>query len=198
MMHGRKFGPRGPGGRHGRGWNAEVGQKFARAFAEAAFEGAVGKRRGRMFRRGELRLVLLHLIAEEPRHGYDLIRQVEEMTGGHYAPSPGIVYPTLTLMAEMDLIDEAVDQEGKKIYAITEAGKARLAEEQPQIDEILARLDGVSKMGEASDGASIRRAMHNLKSAVRIRLASEDKGSDRILDVAAIIDEAASKIERLK
>ena len=198
MMHGRKFGPRGPGGRHGRGWNAEVGQKFARAFAEAAFEGAVGKRRGRMFRRGELRLVLLHLIAEEPRHGYDLIRQVEEMTGGHYAPSPGIVYPTLTLMAEMDLIDEAVDQEGKKIYAITEAGKARLAEEQPQIDEILARLDGVSKMGEASDGASIRRAMHNLKSAVRIRLAAEDKGADVILDVAAIIDEAASKIERLK
>ena len=109
MMHGRKFGPRGPGGRHGRGWNAEIGQKFARAFAEAAFEGAVGKRRGRMFRRGELRLVLLHLIAEEPRHGYDLIRQIEEMTGGHYAPSPGIVYPTLTLMAEMDLIDETID-----------------------------------------------------------------------------------------
>ena len=198
MMHGRKFGPGGPRGGRGRGWNPEVGQKFARAFAEAAFEGAVGKRRGRMFRRGELRLVLLHLIAEEPRHGYDLIRQVEEMTGGHYAPSPGIVYPTLTLMAEMDLIDETVDQEGKKIYAITEAGKARLAEEQPHIDEILARLDGVSKMGEASDGASIRRAMHNLKSAVRIRLASEEKGSDKILDVAAIIDEAASRIERLK
>ena len=165
MMHGRKFGPGGPRGGRGRGWNPEVGQKFARAFAEAAFEGAVGKRRGRMFRRGELRLVLLHL---------------------------------MTLMAEMDLIDETVDQEGKKIYAITEAGKARLAEEQPHIDEILARLDGVSKMGEASDGASIRRAMHNLKSAVRIRLASEEKGSDKILDVAAIIDEAASRIERLK
>jgi DNA-binding PadR family transcriptional regulator len=198
MMHGRKFGPGGPRGGRGRGWSPEVGQKFARAFAEAAFEGAVGKRRGRMFRRGELRLVLLDLIAEEPRHGYDLIRQIEEMTGGHYAPSPGIVYPTLTLMAEMDLIDETVDPEGKKIYAITEAGKARLAEEQPHIDEILARLDGVSKMGEASDGASIRRAMHNLKSAVRIRLASEEKGSDKILDVAAIIDEAASRIERLK
>jgi DNA-binding PadR family transcriptional regulator len=198
MMHGRKFGPRGPGGRHGRGWNAEIGPKFARAFAEAAFEGAIGKRRGRMFRRGELRLVLLHLIAEEPRHGYDLIRQIEELTGGHYAPSPGIVYPTLTLMAEMDLIDETVDEDGKKVYSLTEAGKARLAEEQPQIDEILERLDGVSKMGEASDGASIRRAMHNLKSAVRIRLASEDKGSDKILDVTAIIDEAASRIERLK
>ncbi|WP_417613552.1 PadR family transcriptional regulator [Parasphingorhabdus sp.] len=198
MMHGRKFGPGGPGGRRGRGWNPEVGQKFARAFAEAAFEGAKGKRRGRMFRRGELRLVLLHLIAEEPRHGYDLIRQIEEMTGGHYAPSPGIVYPTLTLMAEMDLIGETLGEDGKKIYSINDRGSAKLAEEEEHVDHILERLDGVSKMGEASDGASIRRAMHNLKSAVRIRLADEEKGSDKILDVAAIIDEAASKIERLK
>ncbi len=198
MMHGRKFGPGGPRGSRGRGWNAEIGQKFARAFAEAAFEGAKGKRRGRMFRRGELRLILLHLIAEEPRHGYDLIRQIEDMTGGHYAPSPGIVYPTLTLMAEMDLIDEALGEDGKKIYSITERGTAKLAEEQEHIDHILERLDGVSKMGEASDGASIRRAVHNLKSAIRIRLADEEKGSDKILDVAAIIDEAAGKIERLK
>ena len=198
MMHGRKFGPGGPRGGRGRGWNSEIGQKFARAFAAAAFEGAVGKRRGRMFRRGELRLVLLHLIAEEPRHGYDLIRQIEEMTGGHYAPSPGIVYPTLTLMAEMGLIDEAADDDGKKVYSIATAGTTRLEEEQAQIAEILERLDGVSKMGEASDGASIRRAVHNLKSAIRIRLADEDKGSDKILDVAAIIDDAASKIERLK
>ena len=198
MIHGRKFGPGGSRGSRGHGWNAEVGQRFAQAFAEAAFEGVKGKRRGRMFRRGGLRLVLLHLIAEEPRHGYDLIRQIEEMTGGHYAPSPGIVYPTLTLMAEMDLIGETLGEDGKKIYSITERGSARLAEEQEQIDHILERLDGVSKMGEASDGASIRRAMHNLKSAVRIRLASEDKGSDKIFDVAAIIDEAASRIERLK
>ncbi len=151
-----------------------------------------------MFRRGELKLLTLHLIAEEPRHGYDLIRQIEELTGGHYAPSPGIVYPTLTLMAEMDLIDEKVDGDGKKIYSITEAGSARLAEDEAQIAEILERLEGVSKMGEASDGASVRRAMHNLKSAIRIRLAEEEKGSDKILDVTAIIDEAASKIERLK
>ena len=198
MIHGRKFGPGGPRGGRGHGWNAEIGQKFARAFAEAAFEGVKGKRRGRMFRRGELRLVLLHLIAEEPRHGYDLIRQIEELTGGHYAPSPGIVYPTLTLMAEMGLIDEAADDDGKKIYSLTERGTAKLADEKEHIDHILERLDGVSKMGEASDGASIRRAVHNLKSAIRIRLAAEDKDSDKILDVAAIIDEAASKIERLK
>ena len=101
-------------------------------------------------------------------------------------------------MAEMDLIDEKVDDDGKKIYSITEAGSARLAEDKAQIAEILARLEGVSKMGEASDGASVRRAMHNLKSAIAIRLGDEEKGSDKILEVTAIIDEAASKIERLK
>ncbi|WP_339827232.1 PadR family transcriptional regulator [uncultured Parasphingorhabdus sp.] len=202
-----KFGPGGSDGSgrglgrgrgRGRGRGGPPGEKFARAFAQAAFEGGKGKRRARMFRRGELKLLTLHLIAEEPRHGYDLIRQIEELTGGHYAPSPGIVYPTLTLMAEMDLISEAVDGDGKKIYSITEAGSARLAEDEADIAEILARLEGVSKMGEASDGASVRRAMHNLKSAIAIRLGDEEKGSDKILEVTAIIDEAASKIERLK
>ncbi|MEH6662887.1 MAG: PadR family transcriptional regulator [Parasphingorhabdus sp.] len=200
-----KFGTGGPDGSgrgsgrgRGRGRGGPPGEKFARAFAQAAFEGGKGKRRARMFRRGELKLLTLHLIAEEPRHGYDLIRQIEELTGGHYAPSPGIVYPTLTLMAEMDLIDEKVDDDGKKVYSITEAGSARLAEDEAQIAEILARLEGVSKMGEASDGASVRRAVHNLKSAIAIRLADEEKGSDKILEVTAIIDEAASNIERLK
>ena len=188
----------GHGGRRGKGWNGMTGQKFARAFAQAAFEGAKAKRRARMFRRGELRLVLLHLIAEEPRHGYDLIRQIEELTGGHYAPSPGIVYPALTLMAEMDLVDEKTGKDGKRVYSITKEGKAKLAEEEKHVAEILDRLDGVSRMGEASDGASIRRAVHNLKSAIRIRLADEEKDSDKIFEVAAIIDEAASKIERLK
>ncbi|MEO9601299.1 PadR family transcriptional regulator [Parasphingorhabdus sp.] len=198
-----KFGSGGPGGSgrgsgRGRGRKGMTGEKFARAFAQAAFEGGKGKRRARMFRRGELKLVLLHLIAEEPRHGYDLIRQIEELTGGHYAPSPGIVYPTLTLMAEMDQIDEAVDDDGKKVYSITKSGTALLAEDEAHIAEILERLEGVSKMGEASGGASVRRAIHNLKSATRIRLADEEKGSDKILEVTAIIDEAASKIERLK
>ncbi|MEO9635838.1 PadR family transcriptional regulator [Parasphingorhabdus sp.] len=203
MKHGMKFGSGGPGGSgrgsgRGRGRRGMTGEKFARAFAQAAFEGGKGKKRARMFRRGELKLVLLHLIAEEPRHGYDLIRQIEELTGGHYAPSPGIVYPTLTLMAEMDQIDEAVDDDGKKVYSITDAGSAQLTEEATHIAEILDRLDGVSKMGQASDGASVRRAVHNLKSAIGIRLADEEKGSDKILEVTAIIDEAASKIERLK
>ncbi len=188
----------GPGSRRGKRWGAMNGQKFARAFAAAAFEGAKAKRRARVFRRGELRLVLLHLVSQEPRHGYDLIQQIEELTGGHYAPSPGIVYPTLTLMADMDLIDEKVDDSGKKIYSIADAGTTLLAEEEKHVADILARLESIAQMDQAVDGASIRRAVGNMKSAIRIRLADEEKGSEKILDVAAIIDEAAGKIERLK
>ncbi len=188
----------GSGSRRGKRWGAMNGQKFARAFAAAAFEGAKAKRRARVFRRGELRLVLLHLVSQEPRHGYDLIQQIEELTGGHYAPSPGIVYPTLTLMADMDLINEKVDDSGKKIYSIADAGTTLLAEEEKHVADILARLESIAQMDQAVDGASIRRAVGNLKNAIRIRLADEEKGSEKILDVAAIIDEAAGKIERLK
>jgi len=195
-----KFGPGGPRGRgRGKGWNNMTGKKFARAFAQAAFEGAGRhKRRARMFRRGELKLILLHLVAEEPSHGYDLIKKIEELTSGHYAPSPGIVYPALTLMTEMDLVDEETGKDGKKVYSITKDGKAKLKDEEKHIAEVLERLEGVAQMDKAADGASIRRAVHNLKSTIRIRLAEEEKDSDKILDVAAIIDEAAGKIERLK
>ena len=80
--------------------------RFRRRWPRAA-AAAAGRGRRRMFESGELRLVLLKLIADEPRHGYDLIRAIEELTGGEYAPSPGVIYPTLTLLQDMGLIEEA-------------------------------------------------------------------------------------------
>ena len=102
-------------GRHGRhAWAAATGE---------------GGRRRRMFDGGELRLVLLKLIEEQERHGYDLIRAIEERTGGAYAPSPGVVYPTLTLLDDMELIEARQAEGAKKLYGVTEAGKAHLAEQ---------------------------------------------------------------------
>src|ERR671912_2565602 len=97
--------------------------------------GRRGRRGRRMFESGELRLVLLKLIADEPRHGYDLIRAIEDLTGGEYAPSPGVIYPTLTLLQDMGLIEEAT---------------------------------------------------------------ADDTREERLHEIAAILDEAAQKIERLK
>jgi hypothetical protein len=71
--------------------------------------------RHRMFEGGELRLVLLHLIAQEPRHGYDLIRAIEGLSRGVYAPSPGVVYPTLTLLRDMGLVGEPDTDKQRKL-----------------------------------------------------------------------------------
>ncbi len=93
-----------------------------------------------MFESGELRLVLLKLIADEPRHGYDLIRAIEELTGGEYAPSPGVVYPTLTLLQDMGLIEEAAGEGARKPFQITDEGRAHLAERSDEVDGLIARL----------------------------------------------------------
>jgi DNA-binding PadR family transcriptional regulator len=159
-----------------------------------------GLRRGggrrRMFDGGELRLVLLKLIGDQPRHGYDLIRAVEERTGGAYSPSPGVVYPTITLLADMGLIGEQETPGARKLFAITPEGTAHLDERAEDVAAIFARLDALGAMRERTDAVPIRRAMHNLRSVLEHRLA-EGLGKDLMHDAVALIDEAARKIERL-
>ena len=177
------FGPRGwGGGDWGREWGGHGG----------------GRRgRNRVFEPGELRLVLLKLIADQPRHGYDLIKAIEEMTGGSYAPSPGIVYPTLTMLLDMGQIDEAKGGGTRKVFKVTSEGEAELAE---KADEVSDLLDRVSALGERrkAGGAPIKRAVGNLLSALWHRVTREDAGDDTLHDIAAILDEAAQKIERMK
>ena len=156
-----------------------------------------GGRRGRVFDSGELRLVLLKLIEEAPRHGYDLIRAIEEMTGGGYAPSPGVIYPTLTLLGDMGLIEEAKSDGAKKQFAITDAGKAELVAKADEVTALLNRLSEMGKQRAKTDGAPIRRAMGNLRAVLQNRLGDDDVTADTLHDVAAILDDAAQKIERL-
>jgi DNA-binding PadR family transcriptional regulator len=160
-------------------------------------DGSGGGRRGRVFDSGELRLVLLKLIADEPRHGYDLIRAIEDMTGGAYAPSPGVVYPTLTLLEDMGLIEAAKAEGSKKQFAATEAGMTELAEKADTVKALLARLSEMGAQRAKTDGAPIRRAMGNLRAVLQNRLVADDVTADTLHEVAAILDEAARKIERL-
>jgi DNA-binding PadR family transcriptional regulator len=99
------------------------------------------RRRGRFFERGDLRYVILDLLAEKPRHGYEIIRELEERFGGFYAPSPGSVYPTLQLLEDLGHVT-ATRQGEKKVYAITDAGRAFLAEHRDSVDGIWSRLGG--------------------------------------------------------
>jgi DNA-binding PadR family transcriptional regulator len=179
----------GPRHRHGRrSWGPfEVEWTYGR-------EGGRGRR---MFDGSELRLILLKLIEEQPRHGYDLIREIEERSGGAYAPSPGVVYPTLTLLGDMELIEEQKTEGAKKQFGITTAGQAHLTEREAEVEALFARLAEMGDRQARTSGGPIRRAMHNLRSVLQERLSSAEVNSDTLHEVAAILDEAAQKIERL-
>ena len=150
-----------------------------------------------MFDGGELRLVMLKLIADEPRHGYDLIREIEAMTGGAYAPSPGVVYPTLTLLEEMGQIEEQRSEGAKKRFAATVEGRAHLAENAEQVEALVARLTALGAERERSDRVPVRRAMRNLRTVLQNRM-EEGIDDDVAHDIAALLDEVVQKIERLR
>lgn len=190
--HRRFFGPEGFGhdGFGGRGGRSEGGPL-------GGGRGGRGGGRRRLFGNDALKLLLLKLIADSPRHGYDLIREIESLSAQAYAPSPGVVYPTLTLLTDMGLIVEQPGESSRKLFAITDAGAAHLADNQAVVTEALERLASLAQRAERVDGAPIRRAMHNLSMAVRSRLEKEGADAQTMFDVASLIDEAASKIERL-
>lgn len=183
------------GGHHHMGMHGGFGG--GRGHGRGEGEGRGGPRGRRMFDGGELRLVLLKLIADEPRHGYDLIRSIEDLTGGAYAPSPGVVYPTITLLDEMELIEAREAEGAKKRFAITPTGTAHLAENAEQVEALFARLAEVGAERARTDSASVRRAMGNLKEVLMHKLRAEELDKETLHQLVALIDDAAQKIERL-
>jgi len=151
-----------------------------------------------MFDSGELRLVLLRLITEEPRHGYDLIRAIEELTGGEYAPSPGVVYPTLTLLQDMGLIEEAAGEGSRKPFQATDAGHKYLEEREAEADAIFERLADLAPEKDHNAGPVLGRAVKNVMAALSHRISRDGVDEDLLHEIAAILDEAAQRIERIK
>jgi DNA-binding PadR family transcriptional regulator len=151
-----------------------------------------------MFDRAELRLLLLKLIAEQARHGYDLIKAIEELSGGHYSPSPGVVYPALAMLSDEGVIVERESEDHRRQFAITPAGEAALADEAEAADEAFERLRELGEHAERGREPSIERASVNLFTAVAQRLRAGDEGEEGLAHrIAEILDEAAQKIERL-
>ena len=184
--------------RGGRGWHGSWGP-FHFDFGDEGWSGGRrGRRARRMFESGELRLVLLKLIADEPRHGYDLIRAIEELTGGEYAPSPGVVYPTLTLLQDMGLVEEAAVEGPRKPFQVTKEGRAYLAEHEEEVEALLERLRDLAPREGHSAGPAIGRAVKNLMTALRHRVGREGLDDELLHEIAAILDEAAQRIERVK
>lgn len=154
-------GPRGPWGRGPGSRDPWAGR------GEGRGEGRGGGRRGRMFGPGDLRLVLLALIEQEPRHGYDLIKAIETLFGGGYAPSPGVVYPTLSLLSDEGLIAGVDDEGGKRVFSLTEAGKAWLDENRAAVDGVMQRMALAARRvaGEQTPEV-VREAFMTLRQAV--------------------------------
>jgi DNA-binding PadR family transcriptional regulator len=185
------FGPGGRGGRHGKGGG---GGDFMRA--------------GRMLAQGDLRLIALALIAEQPRHGYEIIKLLEEKTAGWYSPSPGIVYPTLTYLEEAGHLTSQSDG-AKKLYSITDAGRAYLDENRDFIDAVLGRLakvgERIARMrrrfgGDDDDEESsagvpplVRAALDNLREVTLKRLEADADAEAKVVEVLA---RAASELRR--
>ena len=167
-------------------------------FGDEGDWGRRGRNRKRVFESGQLRLVLLKLIADEPRHGYDLIRAIEELTGGEYAPSPGVIYPTLTLLQDMGFIEEAPGEGARKPFQATEDGRAHLEEKAEEVEELFERISELAPNRAHQAGPAIGRAIKNLMYALKNRVAHDGWNEDLLNEIVDILDEAAQRIERVK
>lgn len=150
---------------------------------------------GRFFDHGDLRFVILALLQEQPRHGYELIKELEERTGGAYRPSPGVVYPTLSLLEDEGFIRPSAAETGRKLYEIIDAGRETLAGARTSVDAVFARMDQASQ--NAGPGRPrVGRAMMNLGMALKSRL-SQPITPEQVDRIVGMIDDTATAIEKV-
>lgn len=150
--------------------------------------------RRRPFDHGELRLLVLSMMAAEPRHGYELMKGVEERLGGTYSPSPGVIYPTLAWLEDMGFVALDTAEAGRKRYRITGAGEAFLTANRLALEALETRLG--SGGGRPGIPAPVLRAMENLKLAMRLRLARGPLEQEAAAAIAAALDTAVLAVER--
>ena len=154
-----------------------------------------GGGRERFLDPGDLQLILLQLLAEKPSYGYELIKLIEERLSGGYTPSPGVVYPTLTLLEELGFAEVQATEGSRKVYAATEAGRQELASSADRLKQITERLDHTGQSFKRGRSPQIMRAFGNLGEAVRIRMHRGELTQDQITKIAEAIDTAARTID---
>jgi len=188
-MIGRHHHPRGGAGPFGGGFGGDDD------FGDSRGGRHDGTRMGRMFGHGDLRLVLLALIEKEARHGYELIRLIEEMSGGAYTPSPGAIYPTLTLLEEAGYAEVVNTGSNRKQYTITAEGRAYLDENRDAAESLVERMDLAGRMASKMRlPVTLRTAFRQLKGAVLGHPNNWD--AEETARVIGIIERAAAEIAR--
>ncbi|MGA0605815.1 PadR family transcriptional regulator [Phenylobacterium sp. VNQ135] len=181
--------------RHGWGGRWGDGRAEARDGAHGERGRGRGARMGRFFEHGDLRFVILALLEEQPRHGYELIKELEERTGGAYRPSPGVIYPTLALLEDEGSVRPAAGETGRKLYEITDQGREALTQNRAGVEAVFARMNAAAETSGPSR-PRVGRAMMNLGMALRTRLsrATTPEELDRIIE---LIDDTARAIEKI-
>jgi len=187
--HGRsehEFGGFGRGPERGFGGPGRGG--FGRGFGEG---------RGRLFDAGDVKLVILRLLADQPSYGYQLIKTMEERLAGGYTPSAGVIYPTLTLLEEEGLASAAVSDSNKKVYSLTPDGVAFLEKNKERVDELFERLQEAGDEFRRGRSPEIMKAFMNLRGAVAARVARGSATPEQIRRIVEAIDAAAKSIDEL-
>jgi DNA-binding PadR family transcriptional regulator len=149
-----------------------------------------------MFDHGELRLLVLAMIAEQPRYGYELIKAIEERMGGAYSPSPGVIYPMLAWLEDMAYAVIESEQAGRKRYRLTPEGEEFVTANRTALEALFARIGPGRPGGREGIPDQVTRSMENFKLALRLRLRRGVQSPEEAEAIAAILDTAAQAIER--
>jgi DNA-binding PadR family transcriptional regulator len=147
----------------------------------------------RFFERGGMKFVILGALKEKPRHGYDIIRDMEERSGGFYSPSPGAVYPTLQALEDQDFVT-SVPEDGKKVYTITDAGLAYLEEQKERAAGHRERWESHWAPGPQGEGWSAVEAIRDSLGEIRRAVRNTTNDPARLKEVGDVLEEAAGKI----
>lgn len=182
-------------GRGGWGWGFDPGA--GAWFWGGHGRGRGGPRRGRVFEQGDLKYVILKLLAEKPRHGYEIIKELEERFGGTYAPSAGTVYPTLALLEDLGYATVTPEEGGKKVYSITPAGEKYLEENKSAVEDIFERIQdfGTSFLSESM--MDVNRAFGRLARATYTTVPWQSGDKSVTTALKEILERAAGEIEEL-
>jgi DNA-binding PadR family transcriptional regulator len=187
-------------------WNCPPGAARAKWGWDASFMsgffGTEGRPRGRwrggrMFEQGDLRLVILRLLEEKPRHGYEIIKALEERFGGAYSPSPGVVYPTLQLLEDQGFATVRPEQDGKKTYEITVAGRAYLAENRDAVDSIFERISKLVGHFLDEPMTEVHAAFRGVGKATYSRATDAVQDPALLKQIVGILKRAAQEIDAL-
>lgn len=155
-----------------------------------------GQGRGhRLFAHGDIRYVILSFLAAKPSYGYELIKAIEERLHGAYAPSPGLVYPTLTLLEELGYVVAETSEEAKKLYSVTPQGKTFLEINKPVVERIFGHMSHAAALHKRAENPQMVRAIQNLKLTLKLKSSASELTDRQIRAIADALDEAAQKIE---